>query len=238
MTEKELINQIKELKQIKPQKDWAVLLKAQILEKEKPERKLIFFRDILRVFQLKPAFATATALMLFAVAIAGFLFFTNEKPAKIAETQTETQTEPKPAEGIILALGELQTQIEQATESLKEIKEPQKVLEARNIVIPFIEATKETIAQIEKLESTQNLKTDNEILATRNSIDKLQSAERLTLARVANDLIQFLKTRTLTESEQEILKNAKQAYSDGNYKQALINAMLVRQLIERRDRDK
>ena len=36
MTEKELINQLKGLKEIKPRKEWALLLKSQIFEGAQP----------------------------------------------------------------------------------------------------------------------------------------------------------------------------------------------------------
>lgn len=233
MTEKELIGKLQELRQIKPQNEWVVFAKAQILTEKEAKRSLApfgRFSEIFKIFQFKPVFATATAVMLLIVGIAGFFIFTNqEKQVEVAQIPTIV---PDSTQEIILALEDLQKEINLATESLKEIKEPHKVLESRNTVVPFVATAREMIAEIEKLELEQNV--DNKILALIKGVEKFDNAQKSAEARTANYLIQRWKTVTLTEAQQEVLKQAEQAYANRDYAQALINVMLVQQLIERK----
>lgn len=234
MNEFELIYQLKQLKEIKPQKDWVVLCKNQILDKEDFSEKfsiISIFQNLFFIKKFKPVYIVSTGIMLlFIGAVSFFLLTGKEKPIEIAETPTK----PESTKEIVLALGDLQKEIDQTIISLEEIKEPQRVLETRNVIVPFVQATKEVLAQLEKAELEQNVRTDNKVLAVKQSVENLESAQESTIAKLANNLIQFLKTRTLTETQQEVLKQAEQAYNEGNYHQALIDVMLVQQLIERR----
>lgn len=226
MTDNQLINKIKQLKKIKPQNDWVVLCKSQILKQE--EFKISFFS----LFK-QPAYIFSTAIMLLVIGLVGFFFLDLNREKVIETIEQQDKALPKPSQEIVLALEGLQKEIDKASETLKEIKEPQKVLEARNVVIPFIEATEKVVAELEKLELEENIKTENKILAIRTSIEEFQNTQKLSEARSARYLIDFLKTRTLTESQQEILVKAEQNYAEGNYIEALINAIFVHQIAER-----
>lgn len=68
MTEQQLIQKIKELKQIKPKQEWVILCKEQILEKAVDVRHQPFSQpfsilDIFRVPLLKPAILSITCVM-------------------------------------------------------------------------------------------------------------------------------------------------------------------------------
>ena len=236
MTENELIKNLKQLKQIKPKQDWVVFSKTQILGQETESKN----PSIVSVFQTlfkKPAYATITVALLLVVGIAGFLFLIDkEKPAQIVEIPKEIVYD-EPEKEIIVALGDLQKGIEQTTQGLRKIEEPQKLLEARNVIIPFIEDAREMIVEAEKLEKDTKINKDKQVLGTvinvNESIDELESTADKMIAIEAKNLIQYLETRTLTEVQQEILEKAKQAYQDGDYNVALINAMFVNQLRER-----
>ncbi len=216
MNENELFNKIKELKQIKPNQSWVVLTKNQILGGEPSYRGrasvALFAFDFLR----KPGFAVVAAVLLLFAGLAGFFYLT-ERPNEMAEVPAETEQ----AKMIVLALEELQTEVNQATEALKKIKEPQKVLEARNVVIPTIEAVRNVIAEAPA---------EAQVLAMK--INKMESALDEMTAIQAKSLIQDLETRTLTDIQNNILEKAKQAYEQGNYTEALINGLFVSQLIQ------
>jgi len=214
MTELELINKIKQLKQIKPEKDWVFFTKNQILGEET-------YRERVSVhFGLKPVFVAVTAVMLLFAGIAGFFYLT-EKLNEIVEVPAE----PEPAKMIVLALEDLQKQVTQATEVLKKINGPQNVLEARNVIVPTIEAARKVIVEVEKIEA----KEEGKVLAVK--VNELESALDGAVAIQAKQMIQYLETRTLTETQQEILEKAKQGYEVGNYLDALINCLFINQLI-------
>jgi hypothetical protein len=226
MTEKELINKIKQLKQIKPQEDWVVFCKRQIFKEEDKVSIISLFHSVKFASQLfnkvKPAYLVSVVLMLLVVVITGFFFF-QDKPKVLVQPEL---VEPAPAKEIILALKDLQTEMDGAVEKLRKLKKPQQILEARNIVIPTLETARDLIVEVERTEAKEESKT----LAVR--VDNLENTLKERTAVVAGNLIKFLETRTLTESQQEILNQAKKDYNQGNYHQALINMMLIQQMIE------
>ncbi len=68
MQEKQLINKLKELQQIKPRKDWVILVKNQILENKQvvQEKQKFGFLALLSslIYQRKLAYAFATLLFI------------------------------------------------------------------------------------------------------------------------------------------------------------------------------
>lgn len=237
LTENQLIQKIQELKQIKPDKDWAVLCKRRILPEssswqEQLSLKFLFnefkrtlvFGNLPRLFlQPKPVLAVSITLILL---VAGLVFYLDREPTEIAQ---QLPAELEQAKMIVIALEELQTEVNQATKELKKIQEPQRVLEARNVVVPTIEAARNIIVETERLEQDIGNKQDR-ILAVKTSIDELESALDEALAIQAKRLIQDLETKTLTETQKQVLEQAKTAYQKGDYNIALINAVFVTQL--------
>lgn len=237
MEDNQLIAKIKQLKQIKPKEKWALLAKNQILgqEQELPEPVLKTELTSFFAFFRKPAFAFTAAItlvMLLIGAIAGFFYLgEGEQPAEIVKTPAELEqlAEAEQAQAIVLALEQVQSEIVQATEFLKKIEEPQKILEARNVVVPTIEAVREVIVEAEKLEPGIEDQ-ENQILAVKTDIDKLENTLDEMTAIQASRLIQYWETRTLTEIQKQVLEQAKMDYQNGYYNIALINAIFVSQL--------
>ena len=226
LTENQLIQKIQELKQIKPDKDWVVLCKRRILPESSSwqEQLSIIFGNLPRLFlQPKPVLAVSITLILL---VAGLVFYLDRDPTEIAQ---QLPAELEQAKMIVIALEELQTEVNQATKELKKIQEPQRVLEARNVVVPTIEAARNIIVETERLEQDIRNKQDR-ILAVKTSIDELESALDEALAIQAKRLIQDLETKTLTETQKQVLEQAKTAYQKGDYNIALINAVFVTQL--------
>ena len=225
MTQDQFIKNLKQLKQIKPNQNWVVFNKTQILGQEEKT-----FENFFSVLWRKPAYATIVAVILLAIGIAGFLLV--ETPEKVVVYQPKELVEPAVEKEIILALEGLQKEINELTEGLRKIEEPQKVLEARNVIVPTIEATRKLVVEVEKLEQEIEDKQDK-ILTVKTRVDGLENTLDERLAIITSRLIQDLKTKTLTDIQQEILEKAELAYQDGDYAGALIDAMHVRQNIER-----
>ena len=244
MTENELIKNLKQLKQIKPNQDWVSFSKSQILGQPPTTFREVSLLSILfspkKWWGVKPAYATITLLILLVVAVFGFVLTKEEMPVKIAEViETENlekiviKTEEQ--KQIILVLEKLQTEMTQVTEEIKKIEGPQQALEVRNDIIPKLNAARNTLTEIEKIKLEENkddILTPN-VLATINIINETEEALNNRNKEIAGQLIKDLETRTLTKVQQEILEKAKQAYQDGDYNVALINAMFVSQLRER-----
>lgn len=238
MEDNQLINKIKQLKQIKPKEKWALLAKNQILEQEQELPEPVLKTELTSFFAFfrKPAFAFTAAITLVVLligAIAGFFYLgEGEQPAEIVKTPAELEEQlarTEQAQAINLALREVQLEVVQATEFLKKIEEPQKILEARNAVVPTIEAVREVIVEAEKLEPGIEDQ-ENQILAVKTDIDKLENTLDEMTAIQASRLIQYWETRTLTEIQKQVLEQAKMDYQNGYYNIALINAIFVSQL--------
>lgn len=221
MNDKALIKKIKLLKEIKPERKWVVLTKSQILGKEqRVELNPLSFLS----FLFKPTYAISAATMLLIIGLVGFFVIQDRSSVQVAET-------PEPSQEMILALTGLREEINKATELLKITDQPQKILEVRNVVVPTIKVARNIISELEKAELEKNIVTNNELFAVRNSLDNLQDIQTSREAEIARNLIQDLRTRNLNQAQQEILDRAELAYTEGNYHQALIDAMLVAQII-------
>ena len=280
MTDKELIKNLKQLKQIKPNQDWVAFSKSQILGQEAVEVSKLRADYLVSLFQklallfsnnsnkLKPAYAIITLLVLLIVGV-GFVLIEKETSVKMVEAPIIEPTDKEILEKnipekvivkteeqkeIVLVLKNLQAEmtqvteeINQVTEEIKKIEGPQQALEVRNDVIPKLNAARNTLAEnrnivAEKIKRTEleSKEKQNIVLATEgifNETEKIiNETEKLSNnvnKKIAGQLIKDLETRTLTEVQQEILEKAKIAYQNGDYHIALINAMHVRQNIER-----
>jgi len=241
MNEKEFINKIKKLKEIKAQREWVILCKDQILGKEKPNVFLLAFQNLFQVKLLKPVYAVSITVIILTIGIVSF-FNIIDREGLIEVVETPAEIKPETTQEIILTLEDLQLEIDNATESLKEIKEPQKVLKARDAVVPFITNTREIISQvekeIEKLELKENDQNKNRILATiiniNESLNNIQNIQHSTEITIIKKLIEDFETKTfLTEDQQELLTKAREAYINKNYEEALRNIILIQEMIGR-----
>jgi hypothetical protein len=238
MTEKEVIEKIRLLKQIKPEKKWVFLTKEKILGKEP-----LFFPF------LKPAFATLSVAKRTLSVSAGFLFililfglsFTSlpgEPFYLIKKLAEKSQTlfvseEEKP-----------KLELELANKKLEELS---KILEKNDTkrLAPAINEAKESVTQ-----ATKNLikskKVDKEII--KNTLElkkKSETIEKVLGVRVIEGeteevlenslkeksqyLIKDLENRSLTEEQKQIFEKAKEYFENQNYSKALELLLLIGQ---------
>jgi hypothetical protein len=227
MNEKELINKIKQLKEIKPEKSWVIFCREQISKQKDQIPFVSLFHPVKFALQLfnrvKPAYVISTVVILLIVSITGF-FFLKDRPI---ENQILVELEPTSAKKeIVVALEDLQVEMDRTIKVLKEMKKPQEILKARNIILPTLETTKNLVFKMEEIEVKK------EVMVLTTKMNELENTLNERTAVVVKDLIKFLETRMLTEVQQEILEQARKDYEQGNYHQALINAMLVKQIIK------
>ncbi len=228
MTEADLVKKIRELRQIKPRKDWASLTKSQILGQEKIELTPFFST------MWKPVLATVTTLgILFGIfaisqnSLPGdFLYplkkitekaqavFVSEKELpkynleivnkrleelnKIAQTNQSKKLAP--------AISEFQANLSEAAKSLAKVKGPE---------------VEKIVAQTKKLE--ENKKKIEEVLATKIETEELDNA----LSQIVENEIKDLEGKTLSEEQQELLTTAKEDFEAGNYSEALEKILLL-----------
>lgn len=239
MTDKELINNLKCLKQIKPNHDWVVLIKSRILAQEQTswaeETTSIF-----SIFRYKLAFAPVLSTMI-VIGLFGFaqgtmpgdFFFSVKKATEVVQVGLSAENE-KPMVQLQLvnkrlaelnqiaesnqvaklgpAIKEFQASLAQATQNLNNIDA--NVTSSDAVVLKeLVEETRLLSANKEKVESILG--------AEVGDMQELENALNILEKETSARLIEDLANRTLTEEKQELLKQAQQDYEQGLYQEAL-----------------
>jgi len=231
MTEKELIGKIRELRQIKPRKDWVSLTKSQILGESARDRASVSFFPF-----WKPALATVTA---FGILFGVFSFAQNSLPGDILYSIKKITEK---SQAVFVSEKELpKYNLEIANKRLDELNEIAQTNQVKKLA-PAIsefqanisEAAKslatvkgqdveKIVAQTKKLE--ENKQKAEKVLATKIETEEYDNA----LAQIVESQIKDLGERTLTEEQMKILAEAKTDFSAGNYSDALIKILILSQ---------
>jgi len=222
MMEKELIGKLRKLRQIQPNRDWVSLTKTQILGQEP---RFTFFP------YFKPAFAGLVTVFIL-LSVFGYGFVKNslpgdllyvikkvahegqaifvsesEKPAfqlKLANQRLEDLTKA-PAKNLAPTISEFQANISEAAKTLSKID----ATTSNPAVI------KKIVAETKKLE--ENKEKVESLGVVIGGTEELENA----LAKVVGNLIEDLKTRTLTEEKEKILEKMEELFQAGKYSEAL-----------------
>lgn len=235
MQEKELIRTIKELKKIRPRKDWVLLTKEQILgtstELSASEEKR---------FELFPFFKPAYAglfLLLFVVSLFGIS--RNALPGEplyvIKRISERTQAAFVPQEE------ESRLNLELANKRLEELGRIAKNNEVKKLA-PAINEFQASVSQAAK-KMVKVKKLDKEIVAQTIQLEEAKkelektygiaglepSAESDPTKLVTEMLIKDTEQRTLSEEQLPIFEEAKTLYQEGNYSEALIKILSLSQ---------
>jgi len=221
MTEKELISKIQELKKIKPEKDWVVRTKTQILGPEN--------------FSFFPYFKLVFASLIFIFVIFGlFGFAQNSLPGdvlypvkKITEKGREIFLPPqkKPVFQLKLAneklrdltkvspknltptINEFEANISEAAKNLTKLESTN----SNPIVIKeVVKETEKLKANKEKIESSLGIKIDQ-------STQEIDQA----LGKIVKNLINDLEKRSLSLEKAKVLEKMKKLYQAKKYSEAL-----------------
>jgi len=220
--EKELIGKIRELRQIKPQKDWVSLTKTDILG---ADSRFTFFP------YFKPAFAGFVVLFL---AFGSFFLVENSLPGdalyavrrvahlgqavfiseqerpvfqlKLANARLEDLTKA-PVKNLAPTIYEFEANIAEAARNLASID----ATTSDSIAIQRI------VEEAKKIEENKQKVESLGVVLGEEGTNELNQA----LARIVNNLIEDLEERSLIEEKQEILVQMKELLEKEQYSEAL-----------------
>ena len=236
MTDKDLIRKIKELKEVKPRKDWVVLTKSQILGEDVYSSRA----SIWSVFQwrlaLVPVISVLVILGLFGFAqqtVPGDLLFSVKKATETVQV------------GLSSAVEKPQLRLELANKRLEELM---RIAQANNVnnLGPAIEEFQGNVSKAAKdlatmnvnvttsdpvvlkglmeetKELTQNKKKVESVLGTQvGDTQDLENSLRQLEKKTAAHLIADLEERSLSEEDQALFEEAKEYFEAGEYSLAL-----------------
>ncbi len=237
MTDRELIHNLKELRKIKPRKDWVVLTKSRILTQEQQSQEEVSIFSLFRYrTALAPVLGVLIVVGLFGFAqktVPGDFFFSLKEMTETVQVGFSSFDE-KPKVSLQLANKRLEElsriaesnrvenlgpAIEEFQESLSEATRNIAGLDA-NVTSSDPVILKDLVQETIRLE--ENKKKVETVLGTKvGDTKELGSAIVALEKRMAAYLIGDLETRTLSDKAQGLLDEAKVDYQEGNYQEAL-----------------
>lgn len=239
MTEKQVISKLRELRQIKPKKDWVFLTRAQILGSigqtlitEQISTISSVGRYLRMIFQYKPTYAGLVAIFIFfglfevsQNSLPGDFLYPIKKITERGQTVFVSEEE-KPS-----------IQLKLVNERLEDLtKAPAKNLAPaiNEFQTSVSRATKE-ITKIKKLdikkiaqEAKKLEENKQKVVALGVVIGETEELDNALVQLVERE-IKDLEKRTLTEEQEQVLAEAKKDFENGNYSQALIKILNLSQ---------
>lgn len=241
MTEKELIAKIRELRQIKPKREWVVLTKSQILGKEiTPERFLIFNFPVWRLAYVS-VFVVFILFGMFGFtqnSLPGDLFYPikkitekvqvvfvseEEKPKVSLELtnkrleELEKIAQTNQVENLAPAVNEFQKNISEAAKNLARIEssDPKEVKR-------FIDSVKEIKNKVKKIESYGVVIGEKGLEEFEEATTKLKLQATIQVLKDAISQLEIsLEKGALTKEKEEMLIKIKELMEAGKYSEAL-----------------
>lgn len=231
MTEKDLIKQLKELKDIKPRNDWVLLTKRQILPEETSADQSVF--SIFGVFQWKLAFAPVISVFIviglfgFAkITVPGDFLFPVKKAAEIAQVGLSSGAEKT---GVHLKLAN------RRLEELSAIAENNRVRSLAPTIKDFQDNMAEAVNGLSQTDSSTFKELVAETQKLQENKQKVESVLGIQIGGDTNNLenqlvsylISDLEKRSLNEGDQKLLAEAKKYSETGDYTLALEKLLVL-----------
>lgn len=229
MIKSQLVRKIRQLKKVKPKKDWVLLTKTQILGQETTFNLLPF---------LRPAYAGLFALLLLAGlfefsqgALPGESLYYFKKIVEKGQIILSSEEE-RPRMNLELANKRLEelNQIVQKNEVRKlapAMDEFRANVSAAAKNLPNVKKiSKEIVVQIQKLE--ENEEELGKILATKVGNEEYEEYN-IALAQLVERQILEMEEKTLSKDDEVILKAARQDFESGDYSEALMKILVLSQ---------
>ncbi|MDO8503338.1 MAG: hypothetical protein Q7S60_01470 [bacterium] len=222
MQEKQLIGKLKELRQIKPSKNWASLTKKDILGDEPGFTFFPYFKPAFAGFVA--VFALFGALGFAQNSLPGDILYVfkktfensqaafvsdNDQSAfqlKLANDRLEDLTKA-PAKNLAPTMDEFQANMSAAAKSLAKFD----ASTSDAVVI------KKLVSETKKLEGNKQKIESLGVVLDQKGADEFNSA----LAKVVENLINDLEERTLTEEKSKMVSQMKELFEAGKYSDAL-----------------
>ncbi len=229
MNDKQLINQIQLLKQIKPRQDWVVSVKSQILQDEvQPSVSVtqVFSRMFL---QLRPAFVSLVVL----VAIIGtFGFVQNSLPGDLLYPVKKV-AEQGQAKFLVSEQDIVHYKLEMANKRLEELTRIAQVNQVKKLAPAIAEFQANVAEAAENLIKAKDLNIKEIVADTQKLEENKAKIEALgivigetqefdnAMKQVVERELESIEEQVLAESRDQALIQIIQDYEAGNYSQAL-----------------
>ena len=231
VTQKQLIEQIKGLKEIKPRKEWALLLKSQILTNKQAEVKFVQepvksvgIMDVFHslFFQKKMAYAFAVILFLI---VGTFSLFRLYAPEKVP-SQTASLMGQKGIQSSVATLNTRINNLAQVTKGGSKSNLPLAISEVKTNVSELVKNLKENPVSDQKTlkEIASSLKTLADVPGT--DITSNPEVQDLYQTVVQSQITDLQKT-TLTDDQKKTLTEVEDLYKEGKYADALEKILLI-----------
>ena len=251
MNEKDIIKNLKEIKKIKPQKDWVLLAKKDILGEEPSFSFLSVLsdktKDFFNSFVLVHKFASVS--LLFAVSFTGVAVYSqNSLPGdslySIKRITEKAQFSLKAEDKSVLSF-------EVAQRRLDELDRVIKTNSSRNLapaINEFQATVSETSKKVEVAKVKDIEKASKEIKKIEERKAVIQSLgieigenkefddlkENITCRRT-EELINFTETRTLTEEQKRLFESAKESFKEGKCLEAGEKILVDFEKVDKKD---
>ncbi|MDD5738590.1 MAG: hypothetical protein PHY72_01530 [Candidatus Pacebacteria bacterium] len=228
MQEKQIISQLKGLKTIKPAKDWAVLVKKDLLfeplELQNIKEKNSFGESVFSFFA-KPAFVVSSIVVVGLMIMGSLAYFGLQKQNYDLQAYVDSfapQTEEN--KQAIAGLQDIQNKMDEvkaALVALKSSNNPKEILSVAGVVKNVAKNSQTAIEQIKN--SNTNLSKQGQALASlvKESSQEIVNTTADLQVEMFKARLAELKTKTLTPEDQERLIAAEKYFNEGNIDSAI-----------------
>lgn len=222
MIDTKLIEIIKELKGIEPNKDWACSVKKQLL---KEESRFTFFPYFQPIFSIATTVCVVIGLFFAQNAMPGDFLYIIKKAAQESQQYFVSDNE-KPAFQLKLANERLEDLANAPVKNLgPTINEFQANISKAVVNLKKIDATssdpvmmRQIVNETKKLNDSMQILTASGVVFEEGNTAELNNA----IQKLAKNLIEDLKTRTLgTEEKSKLLDEMEKIFEEGRYSEVL-----------------
>lgn len=248
MNEKEIIEKLQLLREIKPEKEWVVATKERIVPQRRQSMWEVFSYFGSKVFQaeLKPAFVMGVFLAtIMSVALFGLLNINKTQAPVIslnpnvnfndptqyldlAEKKIQEIKQIAQSDGdgrIIGILQDTQEAIEKAAKALP--PKPENPEKTKEIVQKVAEINKKA----QEIKQELGVEIDPSTLTSKTE-EMIKNGIEDTTQKLVSIQMQMLENASLTEKQQELFQEAKDLYNQGKYQEALEKILVLTNLSE------
>ncbi len=234
ITQKQLIESLRQLKEIKPRQEWASLLKSQILETPsfaeatEGQANPVTFASVISnfKFQISNSRRLAYALSVFMVLVVGIFGITKLLPSTEAPKQTASLTSPMVLSQEVAVLHSKINDLATASKT----QAPESISPA----VTEIKAKASELAKNLKNNPNQDPQTIKDIASSLKTLADVPGTD-LTATADVKDLYQTvvqnqiddLQKATLTDNQKKILTEIEDLNKQGDYSKALEKILLI-----------
>jgi len=214
MQDYQVINKIKKLESIKPDKGWVISTKQQILGYELDHSKVSTLDWFFIAFK-KPVLVFSSVLFI-GIIITGAVLFSNFQgfQPEIADNN----------DGMLASLQSLEAklgEISLSLDNLENAEDQSQALIMAGIIKSTASGIERGVSQIEANDYKE------QVLAVQTASKEVIEAAETKQEEMIEFLINDLKQRTLSEQDQEYLNKLEKDYNNGEYDQAMIWIQMI-----------